>query len=60
MTESKIVTITPYSEEWCRCMANANWNSEHYIPNQFKRMSPKERESAIKKYLKEKKDGYNR
>ena len=55
MDEKRIVTIPYPSEEWSNCMANANWNSEHYIPNQFKRMSPKERESAIKKYLKEKK-----
>ena len=51
----KAVSIPYPSEEWSNCMANANWNSEHYVPNQFSHMTPKERESAIKKYLKEKK-----
>ncbi|GAI69675.1 unnamed protein product [marine sediment metagenome] len=36
MTENKIVTITPYSEEWRRCMANANRSDKEFMPLRFK------------------------
>ena len=36
MAESKIVTIAYPSEEWGRCMANANRSDKEFMPLRFK------------------------